>query len=280
MAIADYAPPVDRLLTYGAPHDSLKDWSGYLNLGITLEHVPALSQMIGDESLYSDETEDEFYWAAPIHAWRTLAQLKAEAAIDPLIDVIRQRGDDLDWNDWIIEEIPQVFAEIGAAAQPALADYLADATQPQSCLETAISCIARIGMQHPEQRESCVAILTRELEAYADRDPEFNAYLVTALAADLKAVEAAPVIEQAFAADKVDEAFIGDWDEVQVHLGLKTREEVPRKRFSPTFSEGPQLTPQLSEPKSSGFGLRQASQKKAKRKQQKEARRKNRSKRK
>jgi hypothetical protein len=240
--------------------------------------------MISDESLYldetSDETEDALYWAAPVHAWRTLAQLKAEAAIDPLIGVIRRWGDDLNWGEWIIEEIPQVFGQIGAAALPALSDYLADTTQPDSCLEIAISCIAQIGIQHPEQRESCAAILTHELEAYADRDPEFNAYLVTALAADLKAVEAAPVIEQAFNAQKVDEAFIGDWDEAQVYLGLKTREEVPQKRFSPTFSEVLRSTRQPFEPQSSGFGSRQATQKKAKRKKQKEARRKNRSKKK
>jgi hypothetical protein len=80
MAIADYSPPVDQLLTYETPHNNFDDWSGYLNLGITLEHVPDLIQMIGDQSLHLDETDDQFYWAAPVHAWRTLGQLKAEAA--------------------------------------------------------------------------------------------------------------------------------------------------------------------------------------------------------
>ncbi|MBW4659086.1 MAG: hypothetical protein KME15_10450 [Drouetiella hepatica Uher 2000/2452] len=280
MAIADYSPPVSQLLTYEEIDHNPDNWSGYLNLGITSEHIPELIQMMGDRSLYLDETDEQLYWAAPINAWRTLGQLKAEAAIEPLIDVVRQWGDNLDWDEWIVEEIPLIFGQIGAAALPALANYLSDSTQPQDCLETAISCIAQVGIQHPEQREQYVAILTHELEAYRDRDPEFNGFLVTALAIDLKAVEAAPVIEQAFNADKVDEAFMGDWGEVQVRLGLKTREEVPRKQFLPSWGADSRSVTREFDPKPSGFAPRQAAQKKAKRKQQKQARRKNRSKKK
>ncbi len=276
MPIADYNPPVSQLLTYEAPYVSLNDWAGYLNLGITSEHIPELIQMIGDRFLYSEENEDELAWVAPIHAWRTLGQLKAEAAIEPLIDVIRQWGTDWDWNEWMIEEIPRVFGLIGTAALPALTDYLADSTQPDDCLELAISSITQIGLEHLEQREACIAILTHELEGYADRDPSLNAYLVTSLVTDFKAVEAAPLIEAAFNANKVDEAFIGDWDEAQVYLGLKTREEVPRKQFVPVFGSIPRSAHEF-DLKSSEFSPRETAQKKAKRKQQKAARRKNRS---
>jgi len=40
------------------------------------------------------------------------------------------------------------------------------------------------------------------------------------------------VIEQAFVANRVPPFIVGDWDDVQVELGLKTREEVPEKRFA------------------------------------------------
>ena len=279
MPIADYTPPVSQLFTYEKPSENFDDWSGYLNLGVTSEHIPELIQLLGDQFLYSEEAEDQD-WNAPIHAWRILGQLKAEAAIEPLIDVIRQWGDDLNWAEWMIEEIPRVFGQIGAAALPALTDYLADSTQPDYCLETVISSITKIGLDHPEQRESCVAILSHELEGYADRDPSLNAYLVTSLVADFKAVEAAPLIEAAFNANKVDEAFIGDWDEAQVYLGLKTREEVPRKQFLPVFGSIPRSAAYEFDRNPSGFGSRGTSKTKVKRKQQKEARRKNRSKKK
>jgi hypothetical protein len=42
-------------------------------------------------------------------------------------------------------------------------------------------------------------------------------------------VEAAPVIEQAFRADQVDEMVVGDWEDVQVDFGLKARREKPRR---------------------------------------------------
>jgi hypothetical protein len=39
----------------------------------------------------------------------------------------------------------------------------------------------------------------------------------------MKAVEAAPLIEEVYASDRVEEFWIGDWDEAQYELGLKER---------------------------------------------------------
>jgi hypothetical protein len=46
---------------------------------------------------------------------------------------------------------------------------------------------------------------------------------------DLRAVEAMPVIERAFASGRVDESVMGDLEDVQIHFGLKTQREHPRK---------------------------------------------------
>lgn len=227
MSIPQYAPPVEQLLSYGSPRDNLKDWSPYLKLGISLEDVPELMRMVSDENLYQ---ADAFMveWGAPIHAWRILGQLQAEAALPSLIGVLQSWGDDEDWWEWINEELPIVFRLIGAAAIPALAAYLANKSQPVFPRGTAIGSIEQIGNHYPEHRSQCVTVLTNQLKAQGENEPELNGYLVVALV-DLKAVESASVIEQAFQADSVDEAFIGDWDEVQVRLGLKSREQVPEK---------------------------------------------------
>jgi hypothetical protein len=63
------------------------------------------------------------------------------------------------------------------------------------------------------------------LELFAVNGPGANGFLVASLV-DLHAVEAAPLIEQAFAATCVDLVVIGDWDAVQIALGLKSAEEV------------------------------------------------------
>jgi hypothetical protein len=95
--------------------------------------------------------------------------------------------------------------------------------------------------------------------------------------ADLKAIESKAVIEQAFQLRCVDESLIGDWDEIQVDLGLKTREEVPVKRYyldPPMYREPYDSGAELG---SSGGGASKTKTK-AKRKQQKESRKKNRKK--
>jgi hypothetical protein len=49
----------------------------------------------------------------------------------------------------------------------------------------------------------------------------------------MKAVEAAPIIEAAYASGRVDDFWGGDWDEAQYELGLKERPARPeRSSFS------------------------------------------------
>ncbi len=64
----------------------------------------------------------------------------------------------------------------------------------------------------------------RQLERFAENDEELNAFLIYSLV-NLKALEAAPLIERAFAADRVDTFIMGDWYDVQVELGLMSKEE-------------------------------------------------------
>jgi hypothetical protein len=76
--------------------------------------------------------------------------------------------------------------------------------------------------------------MMHQLEKFTESDQELNSALVSDLV-DLQAVEAAPLIEQVFEADAVDEMFAGTWPAVQVELGLK-----PKAAFSPE-----QLRPKL-----------------------------------
>src|SRR5437588_4593364 len=101
MDVTSYPSPVDKLLTLGDAREvggSVKNWSIYLELGLGPEHIPDLIRMAIDEELrwaYSDTLE---VWA-PIHAWRALGQLHAEAAIEPLLSLFEESEDD----EWVIE---------------------------------------------------------------------------------------------------------------------------------------------------------------------------------
>src|SRR3990172_4320258 len=156
-----YPPPIDKLLTYGDARN-VHDWPDYQQLGFGPEHVPDLIRVATDKDLLWADSDSLEVWA-PIHAWRTLGQLRAEAAIQPLTA------------------------------------YLADPSHLLFSRVAASGCLQHIGAQHPEARAECIAAITRQLEQFDENDPTLNGDLIASLL-DLKAVESAPVIERAFAA--------------------------------------------------------------------------------
>jgi Protein of unknown function (DUF1186) len=214
----DYSSPVSALRQLGDPDDT-PDWAAYGEMGITAEHVAELGRMATDRALCDSDTDFE-YWA-PVHAWHALSLFPTPASITPLITALAEFSDDPDLVEWTGEDLTMVLGRMGAAALPGLAALLADTQQTDEARENAVLAITAIYHQHPDTRSGCVAALTEQLLQFAQNDPGLNGYLVTSLAADLKAVESATVIEQAYAADCVDEAFIGDWDAAQAELGLK-----------------------------------------------------------
>ena len=273
-----YSPPVDRLLTYGDCQPG-RDWPDYLQLGLTSEHVPELIRMATDEDLHFADTESLEVWA-PVHAWRALGQLRAEAAIHPLSALLARTAEDLE-DDWTPEELPYVFAEIGPAAIPELTAFLTDDRHGVYSRTAAANGLQHIAEQHPAARNEVVAILIRQLEQFDDQEENFNAFLISSLA-DLKATEALPVIERAFAADAVEEFVMGDWEDVQIDFGLKSERATPRpdyilESFQPKPEESGVLiadeTKRLRQ-----LDRRDAKKEKSKRKRAKKARKKNRKK--
>ena len=247
-SVSEYPPPVDRLLTYGDCRE-LRKWPDYVaELGLGPEHIPDLIRMAMDEELRWADSDSLEVWA-PVHAWRVLGQLRAEAAIEPLMDLFDDLDEDGD--DWILEELPTVYGMIGPTAIPTLSAYLTAPSHGEFPRIAVAGCFEYIAKEHPKARDECVAILTRQLERFDENDESLNGFLVNALM-ELKAMESVPVIERAFAADRVDEFIRGDWEDVQVELGLKPFREKPRL---PLFFGGDEelepvpLAPSVSERK-------------------------------
>ena len=270
----NYAPPVDKLLTYGKAEGGVPDqWPNYLELGLGPEHIPDLIRMATDASLNWAGSESLEVWA-PIHAWRTLGQLRAEAAVEPLLSLF----EDLEDSDWVLEELPEVLGMIGAAALPALTMYIADVSFDEEARISAIPSVEKIGLRWPEARPASIALLMKQLERLAENTPEINGFLVLGLI-ELKATEALPLIEQAFAARRVDPTIMGDWGDVQIEFGLKSPEEVKQERLQ-RFPEMPfpspeekMIVPTIS---SKERHQREATRKKTKSKMASQSRKKNR----
>ena len=91
--------------------------------------------------------------------------------------------------------------------------------------------------------------LRRQFERYADEAPEFNGFILTHLL-DLRALELKDLMEAALTSGHVEESIAGDWEDVQIKLGLKTERAYPGKYnlFHPTQTSAPSRGKRCSSP--------------------------------
>jgi hypothetical protein len=255
METTNYTEPVAKLLTYGEPE--VADYSGWPNYleetGIGPEHISDLLRMIDDKGLRpTDSDEDDPKYWGPVHAWRTLGQLKATSAVTPLLDYAPDLLDyDRGWGEWTLEELPDVFGLIGKEAIPLLAQYLANTSYDNDTRINISMALQKIAELYPEAREECIKVLTQQLETMEQEAYELNAFLILVLA-DLQAKEALPLIEKVFAQDLVDESII-NLDSVLIKFGLKEAPPVPKLNFNTLFT--PQAEQNLSTQKPSSASI-------------------------
>lgn len=268
-----YPPPVARLLELGEEAVT-REWMDYPALGLGPEHVPDLVRMAAAAALGEPEDESPAIWA-PTHAWRALGQLRAAEAVEPLLDLAEAIGDEL----FTEPELADVFGMIGRAAIPPLARVLADDAESQALQVLAVSGLDEIATRDPSTRDEVVPLLLARMEKWERNSDDVNAFLVDALT-EMQVVEAAPLMEQAFAAGRVDVLLRGDWEDVQADLGLiearRERGGGPRRSIRAMHealdddyrdpAPGPVPRPSSHDAKA----------KKHKRKQQKESRKRNR----
>ncbi len=268
----NHSSPVSDLLTFGDCRD-FRGWPDYPGLvGLGPEHVSELILMATDEDLNWADPESLEFWA-PVHAWRALGQLRATIASEPLLELFQEVDEG---NDWAGDELPEVYGMIGRAAIPALERYLADASHELWARVTAAHSLERIAVRDSSARIKCVAVLSRQLEKFPQSDPILNGFLINYLI-DLEAVGMAPLMERAFAADSVDLSIPGDWEDVQVELGLKTSRETPRPYY---FALDLPMSDELEHDEPGRYAPEASNSdkvaRKAKRKQSKASRKKNR----
>ena len=227
-----YAPSVSTLLSLGAVEVG-EPWLRYDSFGITAAHVGDLVGILRDEVLAAAPPDSDEAWA-PRHAWRALGQLRAEAAIEPLLNVLLRNDD-----DWAREEIPEVLGMIGPVAiEPVTAELarLAPGSPTPIAAYALVTSLENIVEGFPETRGRVVDVLQRQLGWWARQGEELNAMLVWALV-ELNAVEAAPLMEEAFADSAVDEAYGGDWEDAQVDLGLIPERITPHRWSLPSSAD-------------------------------------------
>lgn len=205
----------------------LHDWrnrDGYYVTAcrVSPEDIPALIDLAtnwDDEesmrALDGLDVDPDSQELVPVTAWRTLGDLRAESAIAPLIDMLRNGCGELD--DWLCEDLPYVLGRIGIAAVAPLAQLASGSHDNLVTCGVALEGLRRVSKFHPETRDRIVAVLM-EFLTHAEQDTfEFNSLVVNELL-EMRAVEAADLIERAFAADLLDVSMLGEWDDIRQEL--------------------------------------------------------------
>jgi hypothetical protein len=237
---AAYPPPLDRLLGLGALFTRGQQWRDYGQMGIGPGHVPHLIRMVCDPDLnHADQDDPRVY--APLHAWRALGQLAAPEAAGPLVQALVQLPDD----DFANEELPKVLGMIGAASVEPVVAVVADPAIAEETRISAAGALEEIAGQHPELRERCVEVLMRQLERWAEQPEALNGFLIHHLV-ELGAVEAAPLMQEVFEAERAEIMIRGDWEDVQMALGLLPERITQRPHLDVLGRLG--ITPRRTEP--------------------------------
>ena len=225
-----YHDPVGLLLREGEPKDRGPDkWADHVaRFGLDQDHVPALIRMARDPVLNDEQDDEKLYWA-PVHAWRALGHLRAEAAIAPLLALLKTLDDDVFCSD-----LPDVLGMIGAAAIAPVVAFIAETAHDEEDRPVliAIEALKEIGLRHPLCRDECVTLLTGMVERHASLNPTVNGFTIWALI-DLKAVASIEAIRAAFDADTVDISIAGDKEDAEIALGLREKRTTPKPDYFP-----------------------------------------------
>ena len=215
------------------------------------------------------EDEDLTEWYGQIHAWRVLAQLKAEEAIPALLNNL-QEIDEFD-DEWYGEDSFEVFPMIGPAAIHPLAEYLANAEHGTWARIAASASLEKMAKVHPETQAECVTAIISALQKFKENDESLNGSMISDLMEMNAAREHLGLIEEAFKANRVDTFIDGDFEDIQIKLGLIEKRSKPRPRPM-WFDESNRVFTDSNMP-----SVKKADKKeKNKRKQEKKSRKKNR----
>lgn len=193
--------------------------------GLTDADLPILKVMLESEKLYFNKDENKNL--VNLHVAIAISQLGHEDGVALLINQIykRETFDD----DWIGELYPFVLANFGEKmfGYAKQAYPLSKETYVRGVLGEAIKYV---GIQQSALKPQAIELIVELLGNFSQQEKDDNALLINDLC-ELKAIEQLPLIKQAFDANKVDLSHMGDYEEVEIIMGVRTERSTPKPDF-------------------------------------------------
>ncbi|RLA38254.1 MAG: hypothetical protein DRQ64_09060 [Gammaproteobacteria bacterium] len=230
----------DILFTLGEAKQNTRDWPDYLQYNFEASDEAALIELIGDKSLHGAAGDSLEVWV-PLHAWRTLGQLRSERAIMPLIELFEVLVED----DWALHELPTVMGMIGSAAIEPLGLYIKQQDRDEFARATAMAGLSEIVKQHPTLRSKVLEHYRQYIQRADNSATTINGLLVSYLL-DIDGKELIDDVRDLFNRQCVDITCAGDIEDVEMALGLRLERSTPKPVFIEDFdASSPDTAPRV-----------------------------------
>ncbi|NWF65905.1 MAG: DUF1186 domain-containing protein [Campylobacterales bacterium] len=175
-----------------------------------------------DYSGFKDNEGLEFYGV--IHAWYALSQLKVPEAKDIFIKLIESTTDDYH-DDWVLSG----FRDLIAPYRKEIYQYFIETIKSESYDRWVRVEYINVLKDMIEAKEIEISILNELIEYILNnsKDEIVNASMIN-VCIELKLTEYLPLISKCFDEEIVDIDFIGDFEDVEIAMGIKEKREKPR----------------------------------------------------
>lgn len=213
-----------RGLTTGDTIDYIKEFK------FTQEDIPELLKLAQDMDIlmfdYSDMSNyegQEFYGV--IHAWYALSMLKASQARYMFIHLIENTGDGY-LDDWILSGFRDLIKPYRQEIYPYFIETILTERHNQ-WVRVEYLGVLRDMVQEDEIEMSTIDTLIETI-LKTSKDEIVNAVAISTCI-KFKFIHHHDLIAQCFAEETVDIDHVGDLEDVEIAMGLKTKREHPKK---------------------------------------------------
>lgn len=210
-----------KLSSLSEPIFSNREWPQYEDLGFGEDELEDLLDLASGFYLEIEQSDRDS--AISIHAWRALAAMGRVEILPDFLSLSIGCDDIAD--EWFADEFPTLLGKLGMGALPELLAAV-ESTPEYPCLaEGLIEGLPLMACDTDGRRqaiETLVGLLGQD---------DFNRHLramVVASLVELKAVEKIEEIRVQFEANGIDISEVGDLEEVELALGLRSERTTSR----------------------------------------------------
>lgn len=221
----DYDALERALATMGATLPPEPDqWPRYVEqLGVSEADAPMLLELVkswADPEHFERFAGNDDAVFAPVHAWRTLAQLRVPAVVDGMLALLVELETQDD--ELAAADLSAVAECVGAAAIAPLRAFAAAAGSPDRARAAAITALEWFATEDTALRAELLPVWLAALERCEPTARSSKAAVVAALVA-WRMPETIDTVRKAFAAGALDEDELGSFNDVAVALGVRER---------------------------------------------------------